>query len=53
MVSRIMSNGAADVPKISKSQRDWGRTIGFVNILNGSGVLQYVLLEGRQVILDD
>ena len=48
-----MSNGAADVPLISKSQRDWERTIGFVKILNGSGVLQYVLLEGRKRILAD
>ena len=53
MVSRITSNGAADVPQISKSQRDWGRTIGFVKTLNGSGVLQYVLLKGRKIILAD
>ena len=48
MVSRITSNGAADVPQISKSPRDRRRTIGFVKTLNGTGVLHYVLLKGRK-----
>ena len=42
-----MGNGAADVPQISKSQRDRRRTIGCVSLLNATGVLQYVLSEGR------
>ena len=42
MVSWITSNGAGDVRQKSHEQRHRRRTICFVKIVNGTGVLQYV-----------